>query len=88
MLDTQIHFQDEVVQQIQASLQGRGETVEQFIQQAVAHELQRRKPKDLKSFFDALRPLKSFADIDAVVYVDRIRSTSRLLTNDDSKRNI
>lgn len=77
MFDTQIHFQDEVAKQIQANLQGYDETVEQFIQQAVTHELQRRKPKDLKAFFDALQPLESFADIDAVAYVDEIRSTSR-----------
>jgi len=36
-------------------------------------------PQDLKSFFDALRPLESFVDIDAMRYVDDIRSTSRIL---------
>lgn len=81
MLHTEINFPDEIADQIQANLKIDGETFEQFVQQAVAHELQRRKANDLKSFFDALHPLESFADIDAVAYVDDIRSTSRLIND-------
>ena len=78
---TQIYFPDEIACQIQANLQEYGETFEQFVQQAVAHELQRRKVNDLKSFFDALQPLESFAEIEAVAYVDGIRGNSRLICN-------
>ena len=81
MFDTQLHFSDEITNQIQANLQTCGETFEEFVQQAVAHELQRRKANDLKSFFDALQPLESFADVDAVAYVDDIRSKSRLIND-------
>jgi len=45
MFDTQIHFPGEITNQIQANIQGCGETFEQFIQQAVEHELQQRKTK-------------------------------------------
>ena len=81
MFNAQIHFPYEIAKEIQANLQADGETFEQFVQQAVVHELQRRKTNDLKSFIDALQPLESFADIDAVAYVDEIRSTSRLIND-------
>ncbi len=76
----QIHFPEEMTNQIQFNLQADGENFEQFIQEAVTNELQRRKANNnLKSFFDTLLPLESFADIDAVTYADDSRSTSRLL---------
>lgn len=50
MFATQLNFSDEIANQIQANLQICGETFEEFVQQAVAHELQRRKANDLKSF--------------------------------------
>jgi len=78
MFATQLHFPDDIAKQIQANLQVCGETFEEFVQQAVAHELQRRKA-NLKSFFDGLQPLESFADVDPVAYVDDSRRHSRLL---------
>lgn len=81
MFATQLNFSDEITNQIQANLQACGETFEEFVQQAVAHELQRRKANDLQSFFDGLQPLESFADVDPVAYVDDIRSNSRLIND-------
>jgi hypothetical protein len=79
MFDTQIHVPDEIADQIQANISECGETFEQFIQQAVEHELLRRKTNDLKSFFATLQPLESFAEIESITYVDNIRSTSRII---------
>lgn len=79
MLDKQLHFSDELVNQIQTNLEAHGETFEQFIMQAVVHELHRRKTKDLKSFIDGIQPLESFVGIDSEAYVDEIRSKSRLI---------
>jgi hypothetical protein len=79
MFDTQIHFPDEIADQIQASIAECGETFEQFVQKAVEHELQRRKANDFKSFFSTLQPLESFANLDATTYVDEMRSTSRII---------
>ncbi len=78
MFATQLNFSDEITNQIQANLQACGETFEEFVQQAVAHELQRRKANDLKSFFDGLQPLESFAHVDALAHVDDCRCRSRL----------
>jgi hypothetical protein len=79
MFDTQIHFPDEISHQIETNIAECGETFEQFVQKAVEHELQRRKANNLKSFFDVLQPLESFANSDAIAYVDEIRSTSRII---------
>jgi hypothetical protein len=79
MFDTNIHFPDEVAEQIEANLAECGETFEQFIQKAIEHELQRRKANDLKSFFASLQPLESFAETNDTAYVDNIRSTSRII---------
>jgi len=79
VFDTQLHFSDDIANQIQANLQACGEIFEEFIQQAVAHELQRRKVNDLQSFFGGLQPLENFAGVDVVAYVDDIRCHSRLL---------
>jgi tRNA (Thr-GGU) A37 N-methylase len=78
MFATQLNFSDEITNQIQVNLQACGETFEEFVQQAVAHELQRRKANDLKSFFDGLQPLESFSHVDALAYVDDSRRKSRL----------
>jgi len=79
MLHAEIDFPDEIANQVQATIQKFGGSFEQFIQQAVVHELQRQQADNLQSFFTNLQPLESFADIDAEAYVDNIRSNSRLI---------
>lgn len=79
MLHAEIDFPDEIANQVQATIQKFGGSFEQFIQQAVVHELQRQQADNLHSFFTNLQPLESFADIDAEAYVDNIRSNSRLI---------
>lgn len=61
MFDTQVHFPDEIANQIQANIQECGETFEQFVQQAVEHELQQRKIKQSKQPND-LKRINSFID--------------------------
>ena len=78
MLHAEIDFSDEIACQIHERLNKWGGTVEQFVQQAVARELQRQQAQNLDSFFANLQPLESFTDIDPVAYIDDIRSHSRL----------
>jgi hypothetical protein len=42
MLHTEINFSDEIANQVQATIQKFGGSFEQFIQQAIVHELQRQ----------------------------------------------
>lgn len=79
MLDTHIYLSEEITNQIQTNIAEYGETFEQFIQKALEHELQRRKANDIKSFFTNLHPLESFANLNAIAYVDNIRNNSRLV---------
>lgn len=79
MLHAEIDFPDEIANQVQTTVKQFGGSFEQFIQQAVVHELQRQQTDNLQSFFANLQPLESFSDIDAEAYVDNIRSNSRLI---------
>ncbi len=79
MLHAEIDFPDEMANQVHATVKKFGGSFEQFIQQAVAHELQRQQTDNLQSFFANLQPLESFSDIDAEAYVDNSRSNSRLI---------
>ena len=58
MFDTQIHFPDEIAHQIETNIQECGETFEQFVQQAVEHELQRRKTEQINK----LKRINAFID--------------------------
>lgn len=58
MFDTQIHFSDEIAHQIETNIQEYGETFEQFVQQAVEHELQRRKTEQTND----LKRINTFID--------------------------
>ena len=58
MFDTQVHFPDEIAHKIEINIQKCGETFEQFVQQAVEHELQRRKTEQTND----LKRINTFID--------------------------
>ncbi|SJM89162.1 hypothetical protein [Crenothrix polyspora] len=79
MYHTEIDLPDELFSKIDANLKATGATFKQFVQQALGHELQRKQGSDLKAFFSELQPLESFTSIDALAYVDELRSKSRII---------
>jgi hypothetical protein len=79
MVHTEIDLPDELFSKIDANLKATGATFKQFVQQALEHELERKQSGDLRAFFSELQPLESFACIDAVAYVDELRSKSRII---------
>ena len=65
MLHTEIDFPDEIANQVQATIQKLGGSFEQFIQQAVIHELQRQQADNVQSFFtNSQQPNKELTDAD------------------------
>jgi hypothetical protein len=58
---------------VQSFLTSSGKTFKQFVQQAIEHELQRQQNDELANFFMDLKPLESFAGVDAMAYVDDLR---------------
>ena len=81
MHHAEIELPDNLANEISLSLKNTGKTFKEFIQQAVENELQRQKTDDLVEFLQTLQPLESFKDIDTTLYVDDLRSKSRLLND-------
>ncbi len=79
MYHTEIDLSDEVAEKVKSLLGNSGKTFKQFVQQAIEHELQRQQVDELAEFFAALPPLESFADVDAIAYVDDLRGKSRII---------
>jgi predicted DNA-binding protein len=79
MYHTEIDLSDEVADKVQSFLTSSGKTFKQFVQQAIEHELQRQQNDELANFFMDLKPLESFAGVDATTYVDDLRGKSRII---------
>ncbi|OQW78769.1 MAG: hypothetical protein BVN35_03710 [Proteobacteria bacterium ST_bin11] len=73
MYHTEIDLSNEVADKVQCLLTSTGKTFKQFVQQAIQHELQRQQNDELADFFVNLKPLESFAGVDAMAYVDGVR---------------
>ena len=83
---TQIYLQDEVYEQLRRRSQAQGLSISELIRRAVEKDLNAEPAADAEAFFDRLKPLESFADVDPESYVRGLRNKSRLLKrggNDD-----
>lgn len=54
-------------------------SISEIIRQAVEKDLNKNADKNARLFFNTLSPLQSFANTDAVQYVDDLRTTSRIV---------
>ena len=78
---TQIYLQDALYAQLKHQSQMMHVSISEIIRQAVEKDLNKSADKNASLFFSNLKPLQSFADVNAVQYVDDLRSNSRLLRN-------
>ena len=76
---TQIYLQDALYTKLKHQSQILNVSISEIIRQAVEKDLSQQADKNASLFFNALTPLESFAENDAITYVDDLRSTSRLL---------
>ncbi|MFZ4623039.1 MAG: CopG family transcriptional regulator [Rhodoferax sp.] len=76
---TQIYLQDDLYLSLKTRARSVGVSVSELIRRTLEKDIQKDPESDARAYFDRLKPLESFADIDATDYVRSIRGKSRML---------
>lgn len=76
---TQIYLQDELYDSLKARARTVGVSISELIRRTLEKDVQKDPVANTQAFFDQLKPLNSFADVDSQDYVQALRSRSRLL---------
>jgi negative regulator of replication initiation len=82
---TQIYLQDALYDSLRVRARSVGISMSELIRRTLEKDIQKDPVADARAFFDALKPLESFADVDSEDYVRKLRSTSRILRTGDSE---
>lgn len=82
---TQIYLPDDLHDSLKARARSVGISISELIRRTLERDIAKDPVADAHAFFDRLKPLESFADVAADAYVREIRSTSRLLRQDQQK---
>ena len=80
---TQIYIEEEIFQKARKESEILGVSISEFIRMSIKKNIQKNSANNINVFFDNLKPLESFKDINPKEYVDNIRSKSRILTNNE-----
>jgi negative regulator of replication initiation len=80
---TQIYLPDALYETLKIRSRSVGVSISELIRRALESELQKDPVADARAFFDQLKPLESFANVDAESYVRSIRGKSRILRTGD-----
>ena len=80
---TQIYIEEEIFQKARKESEILGISISEFIRMSIKKNIQKNSANNINVFFDNLKPLESFKDINPKEYVDNIRSKSRILTNNE-----
>ena len=78
---TQIYIEEEIFQKARKESEILGVSISEFIRMSIKKNIQKNSTNNINVFFDNLKPIESFKDINPKKYVDNIRSKSRILTN-------
>lgn len=76
---TQIYLQDSLYDDLKARARGVGVSVSELIRRTLEAGIQKDPVADARAYFARLKPLESFAQLDADDYVRGLRRKSRLL---------
>ena len=76
---TQIYLQDEPYERLKIRSSSAGINMSELIRQTLANDSQNDPVADARAYFERLKPLESFANVDSVDYVRVIRNKSRIL---------
>ena len=80
---TQIYIEEEIFQKARKESEILGVSISEFIRMSIKKNIQKNSTNNINVFFDNLKPLESFKDINPKEYVDNVRSKSRILTNNE-----
>nr|WP_315182851.1 CopG family transcriptional regulator [uncultured Albidiferax sp.] len=81
---TQIYLQDALYDSLKTRSRSVGVSVSELIRRTLEKDIQKDPVADARAYFARLKPLESFADVDAEDYVRSIRSKSRILRTPDA----
>jgi negative regulator of replication initiation len=76
---TQIYLQDDLYDSLKVRSRSVGVSISELIRRTLEKDIQKDPVADARAFFERLKPLESFAEVDSDAYVRAIRSKSRIL---------
>ncbi|MCF6206997.1 MAG: ribbon-helix-helix protein, CopG family [Sulfurovum sp.] len=79
MQRTQIYFEQQTLKELKKIASGLNVSVSELIRSVVKKELKKRHKNDMQTFIANMKPIESFADVDATEYVQSLREKSRIL---------
>ncbi len=81
MQRTQIYFEQDTLKELKSIAKSLNISASEFIRVVVKKEIAKYKKSTILDFINSTKPIESFADVDAVEYVQNIRKKSRLLND-------
>ena len=82
---TQIYLHDALHDSLKVRARSIGVSISELIRRTLEKDIQKDPVADARAYFERLKPLVSFADVDSDDYVRAIRSKSRILrTGEDA----
>ena len=81
---TQIYLQDSLYADLKARARSVGISISELIRRTLERDVQKDPIADARAYFERLKPLESFATVDAQEYVRAMRSKSRILRKGES----
>ena len=82
---TQIYLQDALYDSLKTRARSVGVSLSELIRRTLEKDIQKDPVSDARAYFERLKPLESFAQIDSEDYVRAIRSKSRILQPGDEQ---
>lgn len=82
---TQIYLQDALYDSLKTRAHSIGVSMSELIRRTLEKDIQKDPVSDAHAYFERLKPLESFAQIDAEDYVRTLRSKSRILQQGDAQ---
>ncbi len=76
---TQIYLHDALHDSLKIRSRSAGVSISELIRRTLEKEIQKDPVADARAFFERLKPLQSFANVDSDAHVRAIRSKSRIL---------
>lgn len=81
---TQIYLQNDLYDALKARAANKRVSISELIRRTLARDIHQDPVADARAYFERLKPLESFAAVDAETYVRNIRSQSRILRQSDA----
>ncbi len=76
---TQIYLHDMLYDSLKTRARSVGVSMSELIRRTLEKDIQKDPVADARAYFERLKPLQSFAKVEAESYVRNIRSKSRIL---------